>query len=132
MVGATPQMATAVWVGNAGKEAPIRDADGDPIGGSMTPGQIWEQYMDDAHEKLDLDKKDFPEPKDVGDPNHELATGETPPPQPPPGPQKKCTNPLQLFCPPDGGGDGDNGGGRGGGGGGGILPTRPPYDEQRW
>jgi membrane peptidoglycan carboxypeptidase len=132
MVGATPQMATAVWVGNAGKEAPIRDADGDPIGGSMTPGQIWEQYMDDAHEKLDLDKKNFPEPKDVGDPNHELATGETPPPQPPPGPQKKCTNPLQLFCPPDGGGDGDNGGGRGGGGGGGILPTRPPYDEQRW
>ncbi|HEX2771549.1 MAG TPA: penicillin-binding transpeptidase domain-containing protein, partial [Micromonosporaceae bacterium] len=133
MVGATPQMATAVWIGDADGNAPIREPNGKPMGGSDSPAALWEKYMDDAHEALNLDKEDFPEPKDVGDPNHELATGENPPAQPEPQPKPKCDNPLQLFCPPDGGGnnDHDRGGGRGGGGGV-ILPTRPPYDEQRW
>jgi membrane peptidoglycan carboxypeptidase len=129
MLGATPQMATAVWVGDADGNAPIRKADGSPMGGRDTPASIWEHYMNAANEALHLDKKDFPEPKDVGDPNHELATGENSPEQPTDG--RKCDNPLQLFCPPgdggnDGGGNGHGGGGRGGGI---IVPTRPAYDE---
>jgi membrane peptidoglycan carboxypeptidase len=134
MIGATRQMATAVWIGDAAGKAPIKEADGKPMGGSGTPAAVWEQYMETAHEKLNLEKREFEEPKDVGDPDHELATGEN---KPEPGPQPTCTNPLQLFCPPDGGNrdrdrDRDRGGGGGGGGGGVILPTRPPYDVQRW
>jgi membrane peptidoglycan carboxypeptidase len=129
MVGATPQMATAVWVGNAGKEAPIRLPTGEPIGGSKTPAQIWEQYMDEAHTVLNLEKKDFPEPHDVGDPNHKLATGDRPR-ESEPKQGQACNDPFQIFCPPDNGGDRNRGRGGGGGGGGGggefIVPTRPP------
>jgi membrane peptidoglycan carboxypeptidase len=130
MLGATPQMATAVWVGDADGNAPIKEADGSAMGGSGTPAQVWEQYMDAADERLHLEKMDFPEPKDVGDPDHELATGEK---QREPDPQPTCDNPLQLFCPP---GDGNRdrnprGGGGNGGGGGIILPTRPPDDAQQ-
>jgi membrane peptidoglycan carboxypeptidase len=129
MIGATPQMATAVWVGNAKGDGPIKEANGKAMGGSGTPAAIWEQYMEDAHEALGLAEQAFPDPKDVGDPDHELATGESPPPvEPTPGPKPKC-GPLDLFCQPGGDGGGPGGGGHGGGTGGGtggavILPTR--------
>ncbi|MGY1653467.1 transglycosylase domain-containing protein [Geodermatophilus sp. SYSU D01119] len=45
MVGYTPSLSTAVWMGSDGYE-PIRNADGAIIYGSGLPGAIWQQFMD--------------------------------------------------------------------------------------
>jgi membrane peptidoglycan carboxypeptidase len=44
MVGYTPSIAAAAWVG-ADREEPIVDADGKIIFGSGLPGHIWQQFM---------------------------------------------------------------------------------------
>ncbi|MEJ3655807.1 transglycosylase domain-containing protein [Actinomycetes bacterium KLBMP 9759] len=44
MVGYTPQVSTAVWVGTD-KSDPIRTKDGQPVYGRTLPGPIWQQYM---------------------------------------------------------------------------------------
>ncbi|MGN9916486.1 transglycosylase domain-containing protein [Micromonospora palomenae] len=141
MVGYTPQLATAVWVGNKGKREAIKMKDGRNISGSLMPGDIWERVMDDSlkgEEKLD-----FPPAANFGD--KEAGNGTPPPPPPPvPGQQPQDCGPLGLFCPqnpngggnqnpndprgPGGDGDGDNDGNDGGGGGG-ILPTLSPRRE---
>lgn len=63
MVGYTPQISTAVWVGTGGGE-PIRDADGGRIYGSGLPGEIWKEFMDSYHENLP--KEPFPEVELIG------------------------------------------------------------------
>lgn len=45
MVGFTPSISTAVWMGTQGI-APIRNAQDDIIYGSGLPGAIWQQFMD--------------------------------------------------------------------------------------
>ena len=45
MVGYTPSISTAVWMGTQGI-APIRNAQDKIIYGSGLPGQIWQQFMD--------------------------------------------------------------------------------------
>lgn len=47
MVGYTPSISTAVWVGTDQNE-PIKDKNGSPIYGRMVPGSIWQSYMDSA------------------------------------------------------------------------------------
>ncbi|MGY2080711.1 transglycosylase domain-containing protein [Modestobacter sp. SYSU DS0657] len=47
MVGYTPSLSAAVWVGTQGL-APIRNAQGSIIYGSGLPGQIWQDFMDAA------------------------------------------------------------------------------------
>lgn len=61
-VGYTPQLASAVWVGNKGKEQAIEDKRGRKIYGSGLPGQIWKRFMDLAHEERFKKKVKFPEP----------------------------------------------------------------------
>ncbi|WP_165824490.1 transglycosylase domain-containing protein, partial [Micromonospora globispora] len=123
MIGYTPQLATAVWVGNKGKRLAIKDKDGRDIMGARMPGAIFQRFMNEA---LDgKDKMDFPPAAHVG--SDDAGNGEMPAPTPT---QPTC-DPFGLFCPttPPGGGNGNgNGGGPGpgGGGGGGILPTTPP------
>ncbi|WP_346537514.1 transglycosylase domain-containing protein [Micromonospora sp. DPT] len=132
MIGYTPQLATAVWVGNKGKREAIKMKDGRNISGSLMPGDIWERVMDDSlkgEEKLD-----FPPAANMGD--KEAGNGTPPPPPPPiPGQPQDC-GPLGLFCPqnPNGGtqdpgtdprGPGGGNGGNGGNGGG-LLPTLSP------
>ncbi|RZU72401.1 membrane peptidoglycan carboxypeptidase [Micromonospora kangleipakensis] len=129
MIGYTPQLATAVWVGNVGARKAIKDKDGNKISGAKMPGAIFQRFMDDALKGKD--KLDFPEAAHVGDPNS--GNGEAPPPTAPPVPPG-CPDPLNPFCPPVNGGGNGNGGNTnpfdprpgGGGGGGGILPTTPP------
>ena len=53
MIGATPQLATAVWVGTE-DNAPLTNAWGASIYGSGLPSQIWKATMDTA-----LSGKDF-------------------------------------------------------------------------
>ncbi|MEV4540108.1 transglycosylase domain-containing protein [Micromonospora echinaurantiaca] len=145
MIGYTPQIASAVWVGNVKERKPLKMKNGTRISGGNLPGTIWERFMDEAHKtgKPYQEKLDFPPAANVGDP--ESGNGEAPPPptvpQNPPG----CPNPLNPFCPRDGNdgggndGGGNDGGGndggtptnpfdppRGGGGGGGLLPSTPP------
>ncbi|WP_308128213.1 transglycosylase domain-containing protein [Modestobacter italicus] len=45
MVGYTPSISTAVWIGTRGTEA-IENASGRIIYGSGLPGEIWQQFMD--------------------------------------------------------------------------------------
>jgi membrane peptidoglycan carboxypeptidase len=45
MVGYTPSISTAVWMGSDGQSA-IINAAGRPIYGAGLPGQIWKQFMD--------------------------------------------------------------------------------------
>ncbi|MFK3982561.1 transglycosylase domain-containing protein [Micromonospora sp. NPDC050397] len=153
MVGATPQVATAVWVGNVGDLKAIKDKAGNRIGGAGLPAEVWKDFMNLALKGQKVEK--FPEPpKDFGDPD--AGNGERPAPPPPPaGQPPACTNPIPLFCPQNGnppGGNppgqdppgqnpggqnpggqnpggqnpgGQNPGGQnpGGGGGGGVVPT---------
>lgn len=85
-VGYTPKLAAAVWVGNKGKEQPIKDKKGNDIYGSGLPGQVWKRFMDKAHEKESLKQKlKFPEPvwggnDDEGDAPPEPEPTETPDP----------------------------------------------------
>jgi len=45
MVGFTPQVSSAVWIGT-GYRKPIKDANGNPMYGRELPGQIWKDFMD--------------------------------------------------------------------------------------
>jgi len=47
MVGATPQLSTAVWIGTD-DNSPIKNSSGRPIYGRGVSGQIWQTYMNDA------------------------------------------------------------------------------------
>jgi membrane peptidoglycan carboxypeptidase len=47
MVGYTPQISTAVWVGTD-DNTPIKSAGGKPIYGRGVPGQIWQGFMNSA------------------------------------------------------------------------------------
>ncbi|MEU9505539.1 transglycosylase domain-containing protein [Micromonospora sp. NPDC048170] len=123
MIGYTPQIATAVWVGNVDARKPLRLTNGNKVGGSNLPGDIWERFMDKAHKGKE--KADFPPAANVGDPN--TGNGEAPPPPPPPTNPPDC-GPLGLLCPPGGNNGGNNGGGNNGGGntpGGPTAPTNP-------
>ncbi|WP_233517651.1 transglycosylase domain-containing protein [Geodermatophilus marinus] len=49
MVGYTPSLSTAVWMGTDGRE-PIVNSDGAIVYGSGLPGAIWQRFMDTALE----------------------------------------------------------------------------------
>lgn len=135
MVGYTPQIATAVWVGNAGEEKPLRDRHGNRIGSGQHPSEIWKRFMDAAHKGMEIER--FAERKGIGDPN--AGNGEPPPPPPPPSPEPGNDCAIPLLCPPDpgdgnrnGNGNGDgHGGPRGSGGGDGWNLPEPTYTPRR-
>lgn len=128
MVGYTPQIAVAVWVGNKDKQEPLKDRYGNKIGSNNHPSEIWQRFMNKAHEGKEI--KDFPPPSRIGDPSAGNGVP-PPPPEPDPTPGNNCA--IPFFCPDNGNNNGDNNdrGGRnrrGGGdqgGGGGILPSPP-------
>src|SRR5207253_1564453 len=47
-VGYTPQLATAVWMGDATAEAPMRGVGGIDVVGGSYPAQIWSAFMGTA------------------------------------------------------------------------------------
>ena len=63
MVGYTPSISTAVWVGND-KGGPITNQWGGSIYGSGVPSTIWKQTMDGA--LSDSDYESFPTPGSIG------------------------------------------------------------------
>src|SRR5690606_19644814 len=107
VAGYTPQIATAVWVGNEGKEKALRDKHGNKVGSHNIPAEIWQKFMNTAHTVKNFQKIEyFAERKGIGDPDAGNGTS-PPPPSPTPG-DRDCR--IPLFCPP-----GDNGNGNGNG-----------------
>ncbi|EEP72522.1 glycosyl transferase family 51 [Micromonospora sp. ATCC 39149] len=139
MIGYTPQLATAVWVGNVQKRLPLKLSDGRKVSGANLPGGIWERFMNDALKGEP--KKSFPPAANVGDP--EAGNGDPPPPPEPTNPTPPDCDPQNIFCPQNpGNGNPGNGGlpgnpdgpdsptnpgpGNDGGNSGGLLPTIAP------
>ncbi|HYO36365.1 MAG TPA: transglycosylase domain-containing protein [Geodermatophilus sp.] len=46
MVGYTPSLSAAVWVGNDNPNVPIENAEGSIVYGAGLPGAVWQQFMD--------------------------------------------------------------------------------------
>ncbi|WP_300011970.1 transglycosylase domain-containing protein [Pseudonocardia sp.] len=63
MVGYTPSLATAVWLGTDRNE-PLVNAAGRPVYGSMIPGPIWQQYMNAALDGEPVER--FPDFEPIG------------------------------------------------------------------
>jgi membrane peptidoglycan carboxypeptidase len=120
MVGATPQVAAAVWVGGKGVKVKLKDNDGSNMFGSDTPAAIWQTFMDKVTSALGFDVEQFPQRQRTGDPNSKFANGEAPP--PPPQDQGICIPPFCIDNGNDnngnnGNGNGNNGNGNGNGNG---------------
>ncbi|HNP57592.1 MAG TPA: transglycosylase domain-containing protein [Gordonia sp. (in: high G+C Gram-positive bacteria)] len=77
MVGYTPQLSTAVWVGTD-KGTALKNSWGGPVYGSGVPAQIWKASMDGALEGQPI--KQFPTPEAVG--GQAGVPYEAPPPPP--------------------------------------------------
>ncbi|MGC4935308.1 transglycosylase domain-containing protein [Gordonia sp. DT30] len=135
MVGYTPQLSTAVWVGTD-KGTPLVNYGGSPVYGSGLSAQIWKKAMDNALDGKSIEQ--FPEPAAVGgqagvpyEPPPSTYNNDTPSSRPnrtptlpvPGGGGGAITIAPGITIPVPGGAQpgGDNGanGGTGGGGGGG-------------
>lgn len=146
MVGYTPQIATAVWVGSRDPKKPkIRLTGGKAIGGSTLPGPIWEKYMNTALKG----QEEIPLPSVTGEGDVTKGNGKEPVVTPPvipglpsgpggPGGQLPCDPLTNPFCPRTDGNNGGNNGGNNpndpgrpgnGGNGGGLLPGLPPTNR---
>ncbi|MTL10470.1 penicillin-binding protein [Nocardia seriolae] len=92
MVGFTPALSTAVWVGTE-QSQPIRTARGAAIYGSGLPADLWKQTMDTALEATPVDQ--FPNPEQIagmppGNGNYDILN---------PGPAAPQQEPV-LVIPP--------------------------------
>ncbi|HEX7321582.1 MAG TPA: transglycosylase domain-containing protein [Mycobacterium sp.] len=81
MVGFTPSLSTAVWVGTTGGDVPLKNQWGGPVYGAGLPADIWKATMDTALRGSKVEN--FPTPTEVGG----YAGVPAPPPPPPPGPE---------------------------------------------
>jgi len=124
VVGYTPQIAAAVWVGDR-KNGEIKDRWGGDIGSSGLPAQIWKQFMEAAHAAKEYQHQGFPPAPPVGNPQSSLANGEQPEPE-----DLRCRLPF-VDCDDEGGNDNGGGNDRGGdddddNNGGIVLPGPSP------
>jgi membrane peptidoglycan carboxypeptidase len=118
MIGATPQLATAIWVGNVGKQKALVDDQGSRVQGSGLPAEIWKKFMDKALDGADV--LQFPEGKNIGDPD--AGNGKSPTPTVP------ACDPADLLCIIRNGGDDRGGDNRGGGNGNGNGNDNDLFD----
>lgn len=64
MVGYTPSLSTAVWVGTTGGDKPLENQWGSPVYGSGLPSDIWKATMDGALQGTEIET--FPKPEEIG------------------------------------------------------------------
>ncbi|WP_245234127.1 transglycosylase domain-containing protein, partial [Mycobacterium sp. PS03-16] len=64
MVGFTPSLSTAVWVGTTDGAQPLENQWGSPVYGSGLPSDIWKATMDGALEGTE--EESFPKPEEIG------------------------------------------------------------------
>jgi membrane peptidoglycan carboxypeptidase len=113
MVGYTPSLSAAVWMGKDQGNVAIKNKENKAIFGSGLPGQIWKKFMDAALQGSQLEK--FPKPRPLGNFNPPKpstppssappSSASNPPPSsntPPPTEPTKTTDPCipNLTCPP--------------------------------
>ena len=90
MVGFTPSLSTAVWVGTTDGTQPLENKWGSPVYGSGLPSDIWKNTMDGALKGTD--NESFPKPTEIG--------GYAGPPAPPPPPQPSPAPPSEAVIQP--------------------------------
>lgn len=86
MVGYTPSLSTAVWVGTTEGTKPLENRWGSPVYGSGLPSDIWKATMDGALEGTDTES--FPKPEEIGG-----YAGVPQAPPPPPSPTTQTDTP---------------------------------------
>ena len=90
MVGFTPSLSTAVWVGTTEGTKPLENKWGSPVYGSGLPSDIWKNTMDGALE--DTENESFPKPTEIG--------GYAGPPAAPPPPPASPAPPSETMIQP--------------------------------
>jgi len=100
MVGYTPSLSTAVWIGTP-DGGPITNSWGGSIYGSSLPSDIWKSTMDGALEGTPVESFPWPEPIDgqAGVPE-DAGIGTTTPPPPPPSFRLPELPPITIPAPP--------------------------------
>ena len=96
MVGFTPSLSTAVWVGTTDGTQPLENKWGSPVYGSGLPSDIWKNTMDGALE--DTDNETFPKPTEIGGYVGVPAAPPPPPPSPAP-PSETVIQPSIEVAP---------------------------------
>ncbi|WP_156752157.1 transglycosylase domain-containing protein [Mycobacterium sp. ACS1612] len=100
MVGFTPSLSTAVWVGTTEGTKPLENKWGAPVYGSGLPSDIWKATMDGALEGTD--NESFPKPTEIGG---YAGVPQAPPPPPsttslaPPTPSETVIQPTIEVAP---------------------------------
>ncbi len=101
MVGVTPSLSTAVWVGTTDGTEPLVTSGGSAVWGSGLPSDIWKATMDGALEGTDVES--FPEPTEVGGyagvPAPPPTTTSTTPTTPPGAPSTTVIQPTIEVAP---------------------------------
>ncbi|MDT5031750.1 MAG: hypothetical protein QOC94_1921, partial [Actinoplanes sp.] len=95
MVGYTPSLATAVWVGTTEGTKPLVTASGGPVYGSGIPSDIWKATMDGALKGTD--NETFPKPTEIG--GYAGPPVAPPPAPPPPPPSETVIQPTLEIAP---------------------------------
>ncbi|MCV7398634.1 penicillin-binding protein [Mycobacterium fragae] len=93
MVGYTPSLSTAVWVGTARGDHPLVNKWGSPVWGSTLPSDIWKSTMDGALKGTSSES--FPKPTQIGG----YAGPPAAPPPPPPPPSQTVIQPTIEVAP---------------------------------
>ncbi|MCV7348109.1 transglycosylase domain-containing protein [Mycolicibacterium rhodesiae] len=93
MVGYTPSLSTAVWVGTTDGTQPLVTSSGGQVYGSGIPSDIWKATMDGALKGTD--NESFPKPTEIGG----YAGVPAPPPPPPAPPSETVIQPSIEVAP---------------------------------
>jgi membrane peptidoglycan carboxypeptidase len=93
MVGYTPSLSTAVWVGTVQGDHPLVNKWGSPVWGSTLPSDIWKATMDGALKGTSSES--FPKPTQIGG----YAGPPAAPPPPPPPPSQTVIQPTIEVAP---------------------------------
>ena len=98
MVGYTPSLSTAVWVGTTEGTKPLETASGASVYGSGLPSDIWKSTMDGALKGSESES--FPKPTEIGG---YAGVPQAPPPPPtitaPPPPSETVVQPTIEVAP---------------------------------
>jgi membrane peptidoglycan carboxypeptidase len=95
MVGYTPSLSTAVWVGTTQGTKPLVNKSGGPVYGSGLPSNIWKSTMDGALKGTD--NETFPKPTEIG--GYAGVPQAPPPPVAPPPPSETVIQPTIELGP---------------------------------
>ena len=100
MVGYTPSLSTAVWVGTTDGDEPLVNQWGAPVYGASIPADIWKATMDGALQGTPVES--FPVPTEIGGYAGIPAAPPPPPPVeagPPPPPTETVIQPTIEIAP---------------------------------